>query len=233
MNGILLIDKPKNWTSFDVVAKTRGVIRRQTGLKKPKVGHAGTLDPMATGLLVLLIGTYCKQAQQFLELDKAYQATLMLGATSTTGDTEGAISRVSDNQPSNSNVEQACKNVVGTYEQMPPIYSAKKVDGKRAYQLAREGKSVALEPKQVTVYDVTITRYMYPELHIMTTVSSGTYLRSLAVDIGNSLKTGAYLADLRRTRIGNFQVTDAITVDDIALTDDITKHIRQAAIDIT
>jgi tRNA pseudouridine55 synthase len=233
MDGFLLIDKPAGWTSFDVVAKTRGVIRRQTGLKKPKVGHAGTLDPMATGLLILLVGSYCKQAQHWLNKPKSYEATTQLGATSTTDDLEGDITPYDSTQPDNTTIHNICQSFVGTYQQLPPAYSAKKVDGVRAYRLARAGKQVQLEPKPVTIHSLDVINYDYPELTIVTEVSSGTYIRALARDIGETLKTGAYLTALRRTQIGRFTIDDAISIDEAAESTDLTPYLRQDAIDKT
>ena len=234
MDGFLLIDKPAGWTSFDIVAKTRGVVRHQTGLKKPKVGHAGTLDPMATGLLVLLIGSYCKQAQQWLGKPKTYQATIRLGATSTTDDDEGTITHYDGTiAPSKSTVHEVCQSFIGTYKQLPPDYSAKKIDGERAYHLARAGKSVKLALKEVTIYDLEVIDYDYPEVHINTTVSSGTYIRSLARDIGAKLDTGAYLSSLRRTHIGDLSVENAISMEKVARSTDLTSYMQQETIDKT
>ncbi|HSX23783.1 MAG TPA: tRNA pseudouridine(55) synthase TruB [Candidatus Saccharimonadales bacterium] len=212
MNGILLIDKPSGWTSFDVVAKIRGMIRRETGLKKLKVGHAGTLDPLATGLLVILLGTYCKRAGEFSKLDKTYQVTMKLGQTSTTGDEEGEKTAVSGLRPPKSAVLAALKRFEGEIMQTPHKYSAIKVDGQRAYKLARAGKEVVLEPRRVTIYDITDVTYHYPKVKFTTKVSSGTYIRSLVEDIGKELHTGAYMAVLRRTSIGPFGIGQALNI---------------------
>ncbi len=208
MEEIRLIDKPKGWTSFDVVGKIRSQLRAQTG-QKVKVGHAGTLDPLATGLLIVLIGKATKQQDSFMKQDKTYEVVMKLGETSTTADAEGEKTVVSSNQPSEIEVLEALQTFQGKISQIPPIYSAIKIDGKRAYKLAREGKEVIIEPRQVTIYSITDVRYSYPHIHFTTTVSSGTYIRSLVTDIGEKLGTGAYMTDLRRTRIGDYSVESA------------------------
>jgi tRNA pseudouridine55 synthase len=213
MDGLLLIDKPIGWTSFDVVAKVRGEVKRQTGLKKPKVGHTGTLDPLATGLLVLTLGSYCKRASEFSKLDKVYEVEMTLGQTSTTGDGEGEKTPVSDEKPSLEAIQAALKKFVGEIEQVPPAYSAIKVNGQRAYKLARAGQEVKLEPRKVTIYEITGVEYSYPLVKFTTKVSSGTYIRSLAEDIGSQLRTGAYMSGLRRTQVGDFKIADAIRVE--------------------
>jgi tRNA pseudouridine55 synthase len=225
MDGILLVDKPTGWTSHDVVAKVRGILREAqksslatsyplpaTPSPKVKVGHTGTLDPMATGLLILVLGKYTKRAGEFSKLDKTYEAELTLGATSSTGDREGEISRreTVDRRPNKEQIEAVLKQLTGRIQQTPPIYSAIKVDGQRAYKLARKGQEVKLEPREVTVYSLRSTAYQYPKLKIIAEVSSGTYIRTLAEDIGRELGTGAYLSALRRTRVGDFKVSDSL-----------------------
>ncbi len=225
MNGLLLVDKPKNWTSFDVVAKVRGQIRRETDQKsagqrtKVKVGHTGTLDPLATGLLVLTLGTYCKRAQEFSKLDKTYEVTMKLGETSTTGDEEGEKSPGSAVRVARSEIETALEQFTGEIMQTPPIYSAIKVDGQRAYKLARAGKEVKLEPRPVKIHKLQVTSYKYPYVKFTADVSSGTYIRSLVEDIGTTLGTGAYMSDLRRTKVGNFELKNAVNPQDIDLQD--------------
>jgi tRNA pseudouridine55 synthase len=212
MQGVLLVDKPVDWTSFDVV----NYVRRQVAIaegKKPKnvkVGHTGTLDPFATGLLVLLIGKeYTRQAGDFSKLDKTYEVTMKLGFSSTTGDPEGEITPVADTQPTAAEIEAALKKFVGTIEQVPPAYSAIKVNGQRAYKLARAGQEVVIQPRQVTINRLEMVNYNYPEVKLMADVSSGTYIRTLVEDIGSSLGTGAYATDLRRTRVGDYNLADA------------------------
>lgn len=215
MDGILLIDKPSGWTSFDVVAKVRGIIKRKTGLKKPKVGHTGTLDPLATGLLVLVVGDYCKRAGEFSKLDKTYEVTMRLGQTSTTGDDEGIKTEVSDMQPPKEAVTNALKRFTGEIEQIPPAYSAIKIDGQRAYNLARAGKTVTLEPRQVTIYSLNLTDYTYPDVKFTSEVSSGTYIRSLVADLGQHLGTGAFMPQLRRMAVGDFDINQALNMEEL------------------
>lgn len=223
-NGILLVDKPAGWTSFDVVAKIRGQLRAEYTARgeKPtkrqlKVGHAGTLDPFATGLLVILLGDATKKADEFLKLDKVYEATIRLGATSTTGDPEGEISILHENTPVKEGfLEKVVAEFVGEITQIPPKFSAIKVGGQRAYKLAREGKEVQVPPRTVTIHSIEIIDYTWPDLKIRTHVSSGTYIRTLAEDIGAALGTGAYCAELRRTQIGRWKLgeaTDSVASD--------------------
>lgn len=343
MNGIILIDKSKGWTSFDVVAKIRGILARyqlsvisnqskiqmtddrkqktplpkakklgvsylgavqsqsitrkvlnslqldatqggsekrnksykqydarvselptqrsaksssrvggfadkQAGaVRRIKVGHTGTLDPLATGLLVILVGSYTKKAPELTKLDKTYEVTMKLGATSTTGDSEGVITPTkthkfgrssqkiqkrsaniedgldvftgevesfasAQDKPSRQKLSETIKSFIGEGLQTPPAYSAIKVNGQRAYKLARQGKEVRLEPRKITVYSIQLTDYSYPEVKLTAKVSSGTYIRSLVEDIGKKLDTGAYMSDLKRTKVGNFDLKDAVVV---------------------
>jgi len=209
MDGILLIDKPSGWTSFDVVAKVRGMARKETGQKKFKIGHTGTLDPLATGLLVLVLGSYTKRVPELSKADKTYKVTLRLGQTSTTGDEEGEKTVTSDAEPAEDEVLAALKQFIGDIQQVPPAYSAIKIDGQRAYKLARAGKEVNLEPRTIKIYSIADIEYEYPALRFTAKVSSGTYIRTLAEDIGKALKTGAYMSDLRRTEVGDFTIGKA------------------------
>ena len=215
MNGILLVDKPSGWTSFDVVAKVRGIVRRQTGLKKPKLGHTGTLDPLATGLLVLVVGSYTKRVPELTKLDKTYEVSMTLGQVSTTGDEEGEKTAISDRMPQEVDIQQCLQNLEGEMEQTPPIFSAIKVNGQRAYKLARAGKPVVIEPRKVEIYSITDVEYTYPLVKFTTEVSSGTYIRTLVEDIGKQLDVGAYMSGLRRTKVGDFNIIGAQTVDDL------------------
>jgi tRNA pseudouridine55 synthase len=215
MDGILLIDKPSGWTSFDVVARVRGQIKRETGLKKPKVGHTGTLDPLATGLLIIVVGSYCKRAEEFSKLDKVYEVTLKLGETSTTGDGEGEKTKVSSVEPTKEELEAALQLFTGKLMQTPPIYSAIKVDGQRAYKLAREGKEVKLEPRPVTIHSITKGEYAYPFVKFTAHVSSGTYIRSLVEDIGREMGVGAYMSALRRSEVGDYSITGAQGIENL------------------
>ena len=217
MNKLLLVDKPKGWTSHDVVAKIRNLIKKQTGEKKPKVGHAGTLDPLADGLLLVLVGDYCKRAQEYSKLDKVYEAVVTLGQNSTTDDNEGKKTLVSTKKPSLKEIKSAVESFVGSYSQIPPIYSAIKVGGKIAYKEARRGKTIIIEPRLVKIYYIKNLKYDYPTVSFKVKVSSGTYIRSLARDIGAKLATGAYLSSLRRTDIGEYKVNDATTIDKVTI----------------
>jgi len=215
MNGILLIDKPSGWTSFDVVAKVRGIIRRETGVQKIKVGHTGTLDPLATGLLVLVVGSYTKRVPELSKADKTYEVTMMIGQTSTTGDEEGEKTVVSGVRLSDEEVKKALSLFVGEIKQIPPAHSAIKVNGQRAYKLARAGKEVIIEPRKVTIYGITDVAYKHPFVKFTTKVSSGTYIRTLVEDIGKSLGTGAYMTELRRTSVGKFDLASSQNLEDI------------------
>ncbi|CAN5383280.1 hypothetical protein BH09PAT4_BH09PAT4_07980 [soil metagenome] len=224
MNGLLLIDKPKTWTSFDVVNYVRRQVATVEG-KKPKnckVGHTGTLDPLATGLLVLLIGKeYTRRAGELSKVDKTYEVTMKLGQTSTTADEEGEKTVVSDTVPSEESILGALEGFQGQIMQVPPAFSAMKINGQRAYKLAREGKAVELEPRKITVYSSQLTSYDYPYVTFTCKVSSGTYIRSLVEDLGKALKTGAYMSDLRRTSVGPFDITAASLVQDKQLLEHI------------
>lgn len=213
MQGLLLLDKPSGWTSFDVVNFVRRQVAAAEG-KKPKnckVGHTGTLDPLATGLLVLLVGKeYTRKATDLTKLDKTYEVTMQLGQTSTTGDNEGEKTAVSDTVPTLEAVQGALDAFQGQIMQVPPAFSAMKVNGQRAYKLAREGKPVALEARPVTIYANVLTSYEYPFVKFTSEVGSGTYIRSLVEDLGKQLGTGAYMYDLRRTRVGRFDIADAV-----------------------
>jgi tRNA pseudouridine55 synthase len=213
MNGILLVDKPSGWTSHDAVAKVRSILKNATG-SKIKVGHTGTLDPLATGLLVLVLGSYTKRAQEFSKLDKTYEAELTLGQVSTTGDSEGIKQAISDKKPTRAEVKTALGRFKGEISQTPPIFSAVKVDGQRAYKAARAGKTLEIKPRKVTIYDISRVEYDYPTLKFTAKVSSGTYVRSLAEDIGNQLGAGAYLSALRRTTVGQYDISEALALNE-------------------
>ncbi|MET0979830.1 MAG: tRNA pseudouridine(55) synthase TruB [Candidatus Saccharimonadales bacterium] len=217
-DGIILIDKPAEMTSFGVVARIRRVLT-QAAQKKVKVGHTGTLDPFATGLMILVIGKECKNAEQYSKLDKVYEATFRLGQTSTTGDPEGELTDVSDRQPAIDVIEAALAQFRGPIMQRPPIFSAIKIDGKRAYKLARDGQEVEIPERQITVHSLDLIDYTYPNLTIRTHVSSGTYIRSLGVDIGEALGTGAYCTALRRLSINKWSVDEAKQLSDYGIAD--------------
>ena len=216
MQGVLLVDKPKTWTSFDVVNYVRKIVAQSEG-KKPKnvkVGHTGTLDPMATGLLVLLVGKeYTRRAGELSKLDKTYEVVMKLGETSTTADEEGEKTHSSDKQPVKEEIQAALKEFQGDIMQTPPAFSAMKINGQRAYKLARAGKEVALEARPVRINSIELTDYDYPFVRFTSDVSSGTYIRSLVEDIGKRLGTGAYMSDLRRTQVGQYLLTQSLAVD--------------------
>lgn len=209
MDGeIILIDKPTGMTSFGVVARVRRVLSNRLG-KKVKVGHCGTLDPFATGLLILVTGKMTRKAMEYTKCDKVYESTITLGQTSTTGDPEGELTVTSALVPTRLQIEEALDKFRGEITQTPPIFSAIKINGQRAYKLAREGKEVVIPQRTVTVYSLELLSYEYPLVKIRTHVSSGTYIRSLAVDIGEELGTGAYCSELRRTSISEWSVDTA------------------------
>ena len=216
MDEVLLIDKPAGMTSFGVVARLRRVLSQAAG-KKVKVGHTGTLDPFATGLMIIVTGKKCREADTFTKLDKWYEAEIMLGETSTTGDPEGELTRVSEWQPPRSEVEAVLSTLVGEIKQRPPIFSAIKINGRRAYQLARQGQSVDMPERTVSIYALELVAYEYPRLVIRAHVSSGTYIRSLAVDIGQKLGTGAYCHQLRRQAIAEYDVAQAKPLADFGI----------------
>lgn len=221
-SGFLLIDKPQGWTSFDIVAKLRGIT------KVKKIGHAGTLDPLATGLLLIAIGRKAtREIQQYVKLDKVYTTTAILGAVADSYDADGTIYKegneftegqgwkISHIKPSREEIEQVVKSFQGKIQQVPPMFSAKKVGGKKLYELAREGKVIEREPSDIEIYKVEITRYEYPQVDITVHCSTGTYIRSLVHDIGQQLGVGAYINVLRRTHIADFDVNDAWQIEGI------------------
>lgn len=210
-DSVLRVDKPAGITSFGVVARIRRPLSEQLG-KKAKVGHTGTLDPFATGLMIIVTGKECRNAMQYSKLDKVYEATFRLGQTSMTGDPEGEVTDVSDTVPTREAVDAAVKQFVGEITQRPPIYSAIKINGRRAYDLARKGEAVEMPERTVQVYSLEVLNYTYPELTIRAHVGSGTYIRTLGEDIGAVLETGAYCTALRRTKVGEWSVEGALKV---------------------
>lgn len=205
--AVILIDKAYRWTSFDAINK----IKRTT---HAKIGHCGTLDPLATGLLICCTGKMTKQIEQFQKQDKEYTGVITLGATTPTYDLESAPEHIKDySHLTEAMVNDAVAQFVGEIEQLPPVHSAIKKDGKRLYELARAGKEVKPDPRKVTVHAFEITKIELPEVHFRISCSTGTYIRSLANDFGAALGVGGYLSALRRTKIGAFDVGDARTVD--------------------
>lgn len=214
-DGILLIDKPAGMTSFGVVARVRRVLSEKAG-KKMKVGHTGTLDLFATGLLMLLTGKGTKRSGEFLKLDKKYEATIRLGAVSTTGDVEGEIKEIESLSKivTLEEVKEAAERFLGEIEQKVPRYSAVKIKGERAYRLARKGVEVEMPTRKVQIFDLEVVDFEWPNLKIVCHVSSGTYIRTLGEDIGEFLGVGGYLTSLRRTAVGKYQVKDAIKLEE-------------------
>ncbi len=209
---IILADKPAGISSFGVVARVRRQLSEQAG-RKVKVGHTGTLDPFATGLMILLSGTFTRRASEFSKLDKVYEATIRLGATSSTGDPEGEITEQTvQNIPTEHRVRQTVETFLGKITQTPPVFSAIKINGQRAYKLARTGQPIEMPSREVEIYSIELLGYEYPLMTICTRVSSGTYIRTLAKDIGDSLGTGAYTTELRRTRVGSYDINSSETI---------------------
>jgi tRNA pseudouridine55 synthase len=197
MDGLLLIDKPSGWTSFDIVNKVRRMaesVRTDSGGRKRfPVGHTGTLDPLATGLLVLVLGKYTKKAMELAKLDKIYEVTMCLGVTSTTGDEEGEKIHQSDDRPTREAISAALVKFTGALMQTPPAFSAIKINGERAYALARKGQKPELRPRPVTIYSQQLNEYKYPLVRFTAHVSSGTYIRTLVEDLGDELGVGGYM----------------------------------------
>lgn len=215
LNGqVLLIDKPLNWTSFDVVNYLRSFIRKAYDLKKLKVGHAGTLDPLATGLLIICTGKKTKEIDAYQGMDKVYVGSMVMGATTPSYDKETEPNQFFEYENlTEESLFEARKQFIGEIEQVPPIYSAIKVDGKRAFNYARKNADVVLKSRKVTINDFTILNIDMPNIDFSVSCSKGTYIRSLVSDFGKSLDNGAYLSSLRRTQIGDFNVNNAHTIE--------------------
>ena len=210
---VLLIDKPLNWTSFQVVNKIRWLIKQQFGIKKIKVGHAGTLDPLATGLLILCTGKLTKKMETYQAQVKEYTGTITLGTTTPSYDLETEVDQTFDiSGITEEDIIQNTKHFIGEIQQQPPIFSALKKDGKRLYEYAREGEKVEIPKRTITVSEFEITKIDVPNIEFRAVCSKGTYIRSLAHDFGKSLNNGAHLSALRRTKIGGFSVEDAVGV---------------------
>jgi len=209
MNGFLLLDKALSITSNDAINGVKRFLPRRI-----KIGHAGSLDPLATGVLVLMIGQATKQCENVMRLPKEYVATIELGATTETDDAEGERQvRAVDRVPTMDDVREVCRQFVGEILQTPPAYSAMKLDGKRAYALVRAGKTVVMRPRPIHIDAIEIVDFAYPNLTIRVSCGRGTYVRSLARDIGERLNTGGFLAGLRRTKVGPFTEDRAYTID--------------------
>ena len=216
LNGeIILIDKPLDWTSFQVVNKIRWLIRSTFGIKKIKVGHAGTLDPLASGLLILCTGKMTKSIEQFMGQEKEYTGTFTLGSTTPSYDLETEVDNTFPTDHITEELLQATLNqFVGTIDQYPPVFSALKKDGKRLYEFAREGIEVEIPARKVNIRSFELTQKVIPKVDFKVICSKGTYIRSLANDYGKALNSGAHLSALRRTRIGEFNIEHAISIED-------------------
>jgi len=205
-----LIDKPLEWSSFQAVNALKWAIRKKFGLKKIKIGHAGTLDPLATGLLIICTGKFTKKIPELQGQVKEYTGTFTLGATTPSYDLETEIKETFPTKHiTNESILEATTQFLGEIEQVPPIFSALKKDGKRLYELAREGKQVEIKSRKIEISEFEITRIELPEVDFRVVCSKGTYIRSLAHDFGKALDSGAYLSKLRRTKIGDFNVNNA------------------------
>tara|TARA_B110000091_G_scaffold5081_1_gene5004 strand:- start:259 stop:954 length:696 start_codon:yes stop_codon:yes gene_type:complete len=210
---VLLIDKPLNWTSFQVVNKIRWLIKQQFGIKKIKVGHAGTLDPLATGLLIICTGKLTKKIETYQAQVKEYTGTITLGTTTPSYDLESEVDQTFDiSGITEEDILDNTKHFIGEIQQQPPIFSALKKDGKRLYEYAREGEKVEIPKRIITISEFEITKIDVPNIEFRAVCSKGTYIRSLAHDFGKSLNNGAHLSALRRTKIGGFSVEDAVSV---------------------
>lgn len=211
---VLLIDKPLNWTSFQVVNKIRWLIKQQFQIKKIKVGHAGTLDPLATGLLILCTGKFTKKIETYQAQVKEYTGTITLGATTPSYDLESEIDQTFDvSKITPEEIHQATQQFIGEIQQRPPIFSALKKDGKRLYEYARAGEKVEVPTRMISILEFEATNIEMPNVEFRVVCSKGTYIRSLAHDFGKTLNNGGHLSALRRTKIGNFSVEDAIGIE--------------------
>lgn len=210
---IFYVDKPLTWTSFDVVKRVRGELSRRTKIKKLKVGHAGTLDPLATGVMVIVTGRATKRIEELQAHVKEYEATIRLGTTTPSFDLETEIdTEYPWEHIDRTAVEEALKKFTGRIQQVPPAFSACKVDGKRAYKMARKGKEVEIKPKELVIDEIELLSFDLPEIRIRVVCSKGTYIRALARDIGEALGSGAHLTALRRTRVGDIRVEQCESV---------------------
>jgi len=214
---VILVDKPLKWTSFDVVKKLKFQLQKSTGMKKIKVGHAGTLDPLASGLLIICTGKKTKTIESIQSQKKEYTGIIQLGATTPSYDLETLPENFKEySQIKENEINITAQKMVGTQEQLPPIFSAKKIDGKRAYDLARKGETPKMRSKEISIYSFEIEKIILPEIYFRIECSKGTYIRSIANDFGKKLGVGAYLKELKRTRIGGYQVSNALKVEELS-----------------
>lgn len=215
MDTVLYFDKPLGWTSFNLVNRVRGVLSRHLGVKKLKVGHAGTLDPLATGVMILCTGKNTKLIESFQYQTKEYVATIKLGATTPSFDLETEIdAEYPTEHITEELVKETLAKFIGEIQQIPPTYSAIKINGKRAYEYARKGDEVELKPKTLVIDEIELLEYKMPEIVVRVVCSKGTYIRALARDIGEALQSGGHLTALRRTRIGDIRVENCLQYDD-------------------
>lgn len=213
---IFHVDKPLKWTSFDVVKRIRGILSRRTGKKKLKVGHAGTLDPLATGVMTIVTGKSAKLIEELQAHTKEYVATIRLGATTPSYDLETEVdAEYPWEHITREGVEETLTKFIGRIQQTPPAYSACKIDGKRAYKMARKGKEVNIKPKELVIDEIELLSFEMPTIVIRVVCSKGTYIRALARDIGEALGSGGHLTALRRTRVGSVRVENCHSVDDL------------------
>lgn len=211
---ILYFDKPLRWTSFDLVNKARNIIRHQLGMKKIKIGHAGTLDPLATGVMIVCTGRATKKIESFQYQTKEYIATLKLGATTPSFDLETEVDATFPTEHiTESLLRETLSHFIGEIKQIPPTYSAVKINGKRAYEYARKGEEVDIKPKTLVIDEIELLSFADNEAKIRVVCSKGTYIRALARDIGEALNSGAHLIGLQRTRIGDVTLSDCMTIE--------------------
>ena len=211
---ILLIDKPLHWTSFQAVNKLRWLIKKTFKIKKIKVGHAGTLDPLATGLLIICTGKFTKKIEELQGQIKEYTGTITLGATTPSYDLETEVDQTFDTDHiTEQAILNTTKQFIGEIEQYPPVFSALKKDGKRLYEYAREGKAVEIKPRTIEIKEFEITGIHLPDVEFRVVCSKGTYIRSLAHDFGRALDSGGHLTELRRTKIGDYDVADGLSIE--------------------
>lgn len=213
---VILVDKPLEWTSFQVVNKIRWLIKKQFGLKKIKVGHAGTLDPLASGLLILCAGKFTKRIDEFQAQDKEYTGTITLGGTTPSYDAETEVDQTFPTEHINEELlNETVKKFIGILQQQPPVFSALKKDGKRLYEYARKGEVVEIPTREIRIEEFEITRFELPEVDFRVVCGKGTYIRSLAHDLGKAMESGGYLTALRRTKIGAFDVANSLSISEI------------------
>lgn len=221
---LIVMNKPREWTSFGVVKRARWLISKHLGVKRVKIGHAGTLDPLASGVLILCTGKMTKQIEKFQAYEKEYVAHIRFGETTPSYDLETEIDqKFATEHITTELLEEKIKGFLGEQEQTPPIFSAKKIDGKRAYESARKGKEVIMRKSLITIYELEIVENNFPDIKLRVMCSKGTYIRSLAYDLGKALDSGAHLAGLVRTRIGEYKLENSISIDDLGSIFEIEK----------